>query len=118
MHLAHVSFLETRVCFLAVTSSRFIEVDVDALQLQVGITMIGSGGVDSVLVRKDLPEEEQDIYQPEEWELWTGQSLNGYGGAAKIKKIVSTHQNLDPIWLPHWPPWMWTISLRGNHLSN
>ena len=46
------------------TSSRFIEVDVDALQLEVGITMIGSGGVDSVLVRKDLPEE-RGIYQPE-----------------------------------------------------
>ena len=20
-------------------------------------------------------------------------------------------QNLAPIWLPHWPAWMWTISL-------
>ncbi len=23
---------------------------------------------------------------------------------------ISTHQNLAPIWLPHWPPWRWTIS--------
>jgi len=25
---------------------------------------------------------------------------------------LDTYQNLEPIWLPHWPPWMWTISLR------
>ena len=30
-------------------------VDVDALQLQIGVTMVGSGGVDSVLVADHLP---------------------------------------------------------------
>jgi hypothetical protein len=24
-----------------------------------------------------------------------------------------TSQNLAPIWLPHWPPWIWTISRTG-----
>ena len=33
-------------------------------------------------------------------------------GACK-KSNRFTHQNLEPIWLPHWPPWMWTISLQG-----
>uniref|UniRef100_A0A2P2L242 Tubulin beta chain n=1 Tax=Rhizophora mucronata TaxID=61149 RepID=A0A2P2L242_RHIMU len=23
----------------------------------------------------------------------------------------TTSQNLAPIWFPHWPPWMWRISL-------
>jgi len=30
----------------------------------------------------------------------------GRGGAGRGR----TSQNLAPIWLPHWPPWMWTIS--------
>jgi len=25
-----------------------------------------------------------------------------------------TSQNLAPIWLPHWPAWMWTISRLKN----
>ena len=24
---------------------------------------------------------------------------------------LMTSQNLAPIWFPHWPAWMWTISL-------
>ena len=37
------------------TSSGLVEIDVDALQLEVGVAMIGSSGVDSVLVADDLP---------------------------------------------------------------
>ena len=33
-----------------------IVVDVDALQLKVGVAVVGAGGVDAVLVRDDLPE--------------------------------------------------------------
>ena len=34
--------------------------------------------------------------------------------AAEVAASTSliAHQNLEPIWLPHWPPWMWTISLH------
>ena len=42
---------------LIVTSGRLVEINVDALQLQVGVAMIGSRGVNSVLVRKNLPED-------------------------------------------------------------
>jgi hypothetical protein len=34
----------------------FVVVDVDALQLQVGVSVVGAGGVDAVLVRDDFPE--------------------------------------------------------------
>ena len=33
-----------------------VVVHVDPLQLEVGVSMVGSGGVDAVLVRDDLPE--------------------------------------------------------------
>ena len=33
-----------------------VVVDIDALQLQVGVAVVGAGGVDPVLVRDDLPE--------------------------------------------------------------
>ena len=38
------------------SSGGFVVVDVDALQLQVGVTVVGAGGVDAVLVRDDFPE--------------------------------------------------------------
>ena len=34
----------------------FVEVDVDALELQVRVAVVGAGGVDAVLVRDDFPE--------------------------------------------------------------
>ena len=37
------------------TSSGLVEIDVDALHLEVGVAMIGYSGVDSVLVADDLP---------------------------------------------------------------
>ena len=37
-------------------AGRFVEVHVDALQLEVGITVVGAGGVNAVLVGHDLPE--------------------------------------------------------------
>ena len=43
-----------------VFSSRcFIVVDVDPLQLQIAVTMIGAGGVNAVLIRDDFPELEK-----------------------------------------------------------
>ena len=38
------------------SSGGFVVVDVDALQLQVGVSVVGAGGVDAVLVRDDFPE--------------------------------------------------------------
>jgi len=34
----------------------FVEVHVDALQLEVGVTVVGAGGVNAMLVGHDLPE--------------------------------------------------------------
>ena len=39
----------------------FIEVDIDALQLQVRVSMVGAGGIDAVLIRDDLPELGPDL---------------------------------------------------------
>jgi len=39
----------------------FVEVHVDALQLEVGVTMVGAGGVNAVLVGHDLPELGTDL---------------------------------------------------------
>ena len=38
-----------------------IEVHIDALQLQVRVSLVGAGGVDAVLVRDDLPELGSDL---------------------------------------------------------
>ena len=38
------------------TTSRLVVVHVDALQLQVGVAMVGSCGVDAVLIRDYFPE--------------------------------------------------------------
>ena len=35
---------------------RLVVVDVDALELEVGVSVVGSGGVDSVFVRDNFPE--------------------------------------------------------------
>jgi len=37
-------------------TSRFVEVHVDALQLKVGVTMVRSGGVNTMLIGDNLPE--------------------------------------------------------------
>jgi hypothetical protein len=42
-------------------TSSFVIVDVDTLQLQVGVTMVGTGGVNSVLVGDDFPELGTDL---------------------------------------------------------
>jgi len=39
----------------------FVEINVDALQLQVGVTVVGTGGVNAVLVSDDLPEFGADL---------------------------------------------------------
>jgi hypothetical protein len=38
------------------TAGGFVEVHIDALQLEVGITVVGTGRVNAVLVADDLPE--------------------------------------------------------------
>jgi len=43
------------------TSGGFVEVDVDSLELEVGVTVVGTGRVDSVLVGDDLPELGTDL---------------------------------------------------------
>ena len=37
-------------------AARLVVVDVDPLELEVRVAMVGAGGVDAVLVRDDLPE--------------------------------------------------------------
>ena len=37
-------------------SSCLVEVDINSLKLKIGVPVVGSGGVDSVFVRDDLPE--------------------------------------------------------------
>lgn len=43
------------------TTGSFVKVNVDSFQLQVGITMIGTGRVDTVFVGDDLPELSTDL---------------------------------------------------------
>lgn len=43
------------------TAGGLVEVHVDALQLEVGVAMVGTGGVDTVLVAHDLPELGTDL---------------------------------------------------------
>jgi hypothetical protein len=43
------------------TTSGFVIVDVDSLKLEVGITVIGTGGVDTVLIGDDFPEFGTDL---------------------------------------------------------
>jgi hypothetical protein len=39
---------------LTLTSSCFVEVDIDALQLEVGVTMISTGGIYTMLIADNL----------------------------------------------------------------
>ena len=43
------------------SSSGLVVVDVDSLKLEIGVTVVGTGGVNSVLVRDDLPEFGTDL---------------------------------------------------------
>jgi len=38
------------------SASRLVEVNVDALELKVRVTVVGSGRIDAMLIRHDLPE--------------------------------------------------------------
>ena len=42
-------------------AGRLVVVHVDALQLQVGVAVVGTGGVDAVLIGDDLPELRADL---------------------------------------------------------
>lgn len=67
-------------------SGGLVVVDVDPLQLEVRVSMIGTGGVDTVLVGDDFPK----------LKGWR-EAMNGRGGFMLL--------TLAPIWLPHWPAW-------------
>ena len=58
MHLEYCWELQLRtsVSLAAILTGGLIVVDVDPLQLEVRITVVRAGGVDSVLVGDDLPE--------------------------------------------------------------
>jgi hypothetical protein len=43
------------------TAGSLIEVDIDSLQLQVRVTVVGTGGVDTVFVGDDFPEFGSDL---------------------------------------------------------
>jgi hypothetical protein len=42
-------------------TSSFIVVNVDSLQLQIGVSVVGTSGIDSVLIRNDFPELGTDL---------------------------------------------------------
>ena len=42
-------------------TSGFVVVDVDSLELEVGVTVVGTGWVNSVLIRDDFPELSSDL---------------------------------------------------------
>ena len=43
------------------TSSSFVEIDIDSFELKVGVSVIGTGRVDSVFIRDDFPEFSTDL---------------------------------------------------------
>merc|ERR1719389_1272089 len=43
------------------STSGFVVVDVDSLELEIGVTVVGTGGVNSVLIGDDLPEFGSDL---------------------------------------------------------
>jgi hypothetical protein len=42
---------------------------------------------------------------------WDPEISNRDCFAIELRRLPRTSQNLAPIWFPHCPPWMWTISL-------
>jgi len=61
-------------------SGGFVEVDVDSLELEVGVSVVGSGGVDSVLVGDDFPEFCSDLVT-----ALTGLDVNDFSHTFIIK---------------------------------
>ena len=72
---------------LGALTCRFVKVDVDALQLKIGVSMIGSRRIDAVFVADDFPELR--------FNLRVLFSLT--------RKAVPQCITLAPIWLPHCP---------------
>ena len=60
VHGSRLQVHQDRARNIAATSG-FVEVDVDSLQLKIGVTVVGSGGVNTVLVGDDLPELGTDL---------------------------------------------------------
>jgi hypothetical protein len=94
------------------TAGSFVVVHVDALQLQVGVTAVGTGGVDTVLIadnlwregggwtvnhRTECGREKGPIGHSRDAELW---GINRQATGPQQHR-VRTSQNLAPIWLPH-----------------
>merc|ERR1740133_11564 len=60
VHGAGLEVHEHRTWYVA-TASGFVEVHVDALELEVGVAVVGAGGVNTVFVGDDLPELGADL---------------------------------------------------------
>ena len=43
------------------TTSSFVEIDIDSFELKIGVTVIGTGRIDSVFIRDDFPEFGTDL---------------------------------------------------------
>jgi hypothetical protein len=43
------------------TTSGFIEIDINSFELKIGVTVIGTGRIDSVFIRDDFPEFGTDL---------------------------------------------------------
>jgi len=43
------------------TSSSFIKIDINSFELKIGVTVIGTGRIDSVFIRDDFPEFGTDL---------------------------------------------------------
>jgi len=129
------------------TTSGLIEVHIDALELEIGVAVVGTGGVDACenkatsrqhhtkgipamqtlhhalrrhYLTRALPTSRCSVAPSPTGRPTAGvQRRTGNPKKSKETEFKSrrspcsseiTSQNLAPIWLPHCPPWIWTIS--------
>lgn len=79
------------------SSSGLVVVNVDALQLEVGVAMVGTSWVNAMFVRDDLPELKG-----------TGRNKCNTTDMLQVAAVANFRvfffrRTLAPIWLPHWP---------------
>ncbi len=65
-------------------SGGFVVVDIDPLQLELRVTVVGSGGVDTMLVRDDLPDLGSDLVA-----ALAGLEVDDFShsGSGKLRKV-------------------------------
>ena len=96
------------------TASCFIVVHVDALQLQVGVAVVRAGGVDAVFIGHNFPELGCIIQKTETMTNGTDlgadcdRNILWFDDGKLFFLIFNFCKYVPPIWLPHWPAWMWT----------